>query len=110
MIVTSVLLLVVISIPLFQCCLISAGQRTRTSLWASPTWTALLSRIDLRRGAPQRRYKSLANKTNRARQPIVADYYIRFYSLGGALHVHWQSERHQRGSRQLNPHNLPAVH
>jgi hypothetical protein len=55
-------------------------------------------------------YKSLANETNRTRQTVVADYYIRFYSLGGALHVHWQSERHQRGSRQLNPHNLPAVH
>src|SRR5882724_6192066 len=49
MIVTSILLLVVISIPLFQCCFISHGQKQkqprRPALPSSP-------RIDPRGGAP----------------------------------------------------------
>src|SRR6185295_19736170 len=52
---------------------------------------------------------SLPNKSNRARETILANYHVRLDAFAGPFHVHRQPERHQRGSWKLDAHKLPAV-
>jgi hypothetical protein len=51
----------------------------------------------------------LTDESYCAREPVVADDDVGFYSLVGAFHVHRQSERQERRSRQLYADYLAAV-